>query len=108
MSPYVRPPLAALATMWLAAGRCPRHRQLSTLSSGPALPTLKAFAGSGHILFGTDSPYDHCVSAAFTVALGVIDSLNADDHTAISHGNAQHLFPRLGRQHGSATPQHRG
>jgi predicted TIM-barrel fold metal-dependent hydrolase len=28
----------------------------TALSAGPALPTLKAFAGPGHILFGTDSP----------------------------------------------------
>jgi aminocarboxymuconate-semialdehyde decarboxylase len=80
----------------------------TALSSGPALPTLKAFAGSDHILFGTDSPYDHGVSAAFTAALDSDDSLNAEDHAAISHGNAQHLFPRLGRQHGAATPRRRG
>jgi predicted TIM-barrel fold metal-dependent hydrolase len=67
----------------------------TALSSGPALPTLKAFAGPGHILFGTDSPYDHGVSAAFTAALDADDSLTADNQAAISHRNAQALFPRL-------------
>jgi Amidohydrolase len=46
----------------------------TALSSGPALPTLKAFAGLGHILFGTDSPYDHDVSVAFTATLDADDS----------------------------------
>ena len=54
-----------------------------------------AFAGSSHILFGTDSPYEHGVSAAFTAALDTDSGLTADDQTAISHGNAQTLFPRL-------------
>src|SRR5580693_7773598 len=67
----------------------------TALSSGPALPTLKAFAGPGHILFGTDSPYDHGVSAAFTATLDADDSLTADDQAAISYRNAQALFPRL-------------
>jgi 6-methylsalicylate decarboxylase len=70
----------------------------TALASGPALPALKAFAGGGHILFGTDSPYDHGVSAAFTAALDADDSLAADDQTAISHGNAQALFPRLAQR----------
>jgi predicted TIM-barrel fold metal-dependent hydrolase len=80
----------------------------TALSSGPALPTLKAFAGSDHILFGTDSPYDHGISAAFSASLDADDNLNAEDHAAISHRNAQHLFPRLGRQHAAATPRRRG
>jgi predicted TIM-barrel fold metal-dependent hydrolase len=62
------------------------------------MPTLKAFAGVSRILFGTDSPYDHGVSAAFTAALDAEASLTADDQAAISHGNAQDLFPRLGDQ----------
>jgi aminocarboxymuconate-semialdehyde decarboxylase len=70
----------------------------TALASGPALPTLKAFAGSGHILFGSDSPYEHGVSAAFTAALDADDGLTADDQTAISHGNAQALFPRLAQR----------
>jgi predicted TIM-barrel fold metal-dependent hydrolase len=72
----------------------------TALSSGPALPTLMAFASPGHVLFGTDFPYDHGVSAAFTAALDSADSLTADDQTAISHGNAQALFPRLAAHDG--------
>lgn len=79
----------------------------TALSSGPALPTLKAFAPSGHILFGTDSPYDHGVSAAFTAALDADDSLTPDDQAAISHRNAQALFPRLAR-HDTPAAGHRG
>jgi aminocarboxymuconate-semialdehyde decarboxylase len=79
----------------------------TALSSGPALPTLKAFAGIEQILFGTDSPYDHGVSVAFTAALDADDSLTPEDRTAISHDNAQHLFPRLGPQHGATRSRHR-
>jgi hypothetical protein len=57
-----------------------------------------ACAGSSHILFGTDSPYEHGVSAAFTAALDADSSLTADDQAAISHGNAQTLFPRLAQR----------
>ena len=71
----------------------------TALASGPALPTLMAFAGSSHILFGTDSPYyEHGVSAACTAALDADNSLTADDQAAISHGNAQTLFPRLAQR----------
>jgi 6-methylsalicylate decarboxylase len=76
----------------------------TALSSGAALPTLKAFASPGHILFGTDFPYDHGVSAAFTAALDTSDSLTADDQTAISHHNAQALFPRLASHHRTQEP----
>ena len=79
----------------------------TALSAGPALPTLKAFAGSGHILFGTDSPYDHGVSSAFTAALDSDNSLTADDQAAISHRNAQALFRRLAPQPGAATLEQR-
>lgn len=60
----------------------------TALSSGAALPTLKALASTGHVLFGTDSPYDHGISAAFTAALDTSDTLTADDQAAISHRNA--------------------
>jgi aminocarboxymuconate-semialdehyde decarboxylase len=79
----------------------------TALSSGPALPAFKAFVGSGSILFGTDSPYDHGVSAAFTASLDAADSLTADDQAAISHGTAQTLFPRLAR-HGTSAAEHHG
>jgi 6-methylsalicylate decarboxylase len=83
----------------------------TALSSGAALATLKAFARPDHIMFGTDSPYDHGVSASFTAALSTSDSLTADDQTASSHRNSQALFPApclmprgfVGRRFGAAT-----
>jgi 6-methylsalicylate decarboxylase len=73
----------------------------TALSSGPAaLPSLKAFAGSGRILFGSDFPYAPAsVAGSFTAKLDVYDGLTADEHGAISHGNALTLFPRLAAQH---------
>jgi predicted TIM-barrel fold metal-dependent hydrolase len=69
----------------------------TALSSGPAaLPTLKAFAGSDHILFGSDFPYaPAAIGASFTAKLDSYAGLTADEHKAISHGNAGTLFPRL-------------
>jgi predicted TIM-barrel fold metal-dependent hydrolase len=79
----------------------------TALSSGAALPTLTAFASPGHILFGTDSPYDRGVAAAFTAALDTSDSLTADDQASISHRNAQALFPRLAPRPAAAADQQR-
>jgi len=69
----------------------------TALSSGPAaFPSLKAFAGSGCILFGSDFPYASAdVAASFTTKLDTYEGLTADEHRAISHGNAWTLFPRL-------------
>jgi predicted TIM-barrel fold metal-dependent hydrolase len=69
----------------------------TALSSSPAaLPSLKAFARNGHILFGTDFPFAPAdVAAYFTTKLDAYESLTADEQTAISHGNAWTLFPRL-------------
>jgi predicted TIM-barrel fold metal-dependent hydrolase len=80
----------------------------TALSSGPAaLPSLKAFAGSARILFGSDFPYVPTdIAASFTAKLDAYDGLTADDHTAIRHGNASTLFPRLAPQH-TAPPQGR-
>jgi 6-methylsalicylate decarboxylase len=81
----------------------------TALSSGPAaLPSLKAFAGSGRILFGSDFPYAPAeVGASFTGKLDAYDGLTADEHEAISHGNAWTLFPRLAPQHDTALPERR-
>jgi len=67
------------------------------LSSGPAaLQSLQAFAGSGHILFGSDFPYTPAgIAASFSVKLDAYDGLTADEHRAISHGNVWALFPHL-------------
>jgi aminocarboxymuconate-semialdehyde decarboxylase len=76
----------------------------TALSSGPAaLPSLKAFAGSGRILFGSDFPYVSTgIVASFTGKLDAYDDLTADDHRAINHGNAWTLFPRLVPRHDTA------
>jgi aminocarboxymuconate-semialdehyde decarboxylase len=75
----------------------------TALSAGPAaLPSLKAFAGSGHILYGSDFPYVSTgIVASFTGKLDDYGDLTADEHRAISHGNAGTLFPRLVPKHGT-------
>jgi len=72
----------------------------TALSSGPAaLPSLKAFAGSGHMVFGSDFPYAPAgIGASFTAKLDADNGLTADEHRAINHGNACTLFPRLARR----------
>jgi 6-methylsalicylate decarboxylase len=72
----------------------------TALSSGPALPTLKAFAGSDRILFGTDSPYDHGTSTVFTAALDADRSLTEADRVAINYGTAHGLFPTCAHGYG--------
>jgi len=69
----------------------------TALSSGPAaLPSLKAFAGSGHMVFGSDFPYAPAgIGASFTAKLDAGNGLTAEEHRAINHGNACTLFPRL-------------
>jgi aminocarboxymuconate-semialdehyde decarboxylase len=69
----------------------------TALSSGPAaLPSLKAFAGTDRILFGSDFPYAPAqVGAVFSAALDADCSLSREAHEAINHDNAWRLFPRL-------------
>lgn len=71
----------------------------TALSSGPAaLPSLHAFAGASHILYGSDFPYAPAqVGASFTAQLDAYDGLSAAEHAAIDQGNALGLFPRLRR-----------
>jgi predicted TIM-barrel fold metal-dependent hydrolase len=79
----------------------------TALSAGPAVPSLKAFAGSGRILFGSDFPYaPAAVAASVTAKLDADPGLTADEHKAISHGNAWTLFPRLATQQ-TARPERR-
>jgi 6-methylsalicylate decarboxylase len=68
----------------------------TALSSGPAaLPSLMAFAREDRVL-GTDYPFAPAdVVASFTGKLDAYDRLTADEHSAINHGNAGILFPRL-------------
>jgi predicted TIM-barrel fold metal-dependent hydrolase len=71
----------------------------STNTRRISLPSLKAFAENGHILFGIDFPFAPAdVAASFTAKLGGYESFTADEQTAISHGNAWTLFPRLASQ----------
>jgi 6-methylsalicylate decarboxylase len=66
----------------------------TALSSGPALPSLRAFAAIGHTLFGSDFPYAPAdVAAPFTATLDA--DLTATEQAAINHANAYDLFPRL-------------
>jgi aminocarboxymuconate-semialdehyde decarboxylase len=72
----------------------------TALSAGPAaLPTLKAFAGSEHILFGSDFPYVSAgISGIFTSQLNAYDDFTDSERSAINHANAWTLFPRLASQ----------
>jgi predicted TIM-barrel fold metal-dependent hydrolase len=76
----------------------------TALSSSPAaVPSLKAFAESGRILFGTDFPFAPAdVAASFITKLDAYDGLTANEHRAISHCNAWTLFPRLVPRHDTA------
>jgi len=79
----------------------------TALSSGPAaLPSLKAFAREDRILFGTDYPFAPAeIVASFTSKLDAYNKLTADEHSAINHGNAGVLSPRLAPK--DAAPERR-
>jgi predicted TIM-barrel fold metal-dependent hydrolase len=71
----------------------------TALASGPAMPTLKTFAGTSRILFGSDFPYAPAnIAAAFTSALDASRDLTPDELDTINHRNAWSLFPRLAPQ----------
>lgn len=69
----------------------------TALSAGPAaLPTLKAFAGTGRILFGSDYPYVPAnLAGTFTAQLDQYGDLTTAERQAINCSNAWDLFPRL-------------
>ena len=106
--PYASHRFAELARVFRSAAAKPadilaafqRFYFDTALSSGPAaLPSLKAFAGSGHMVFGSDFPYAPAgIGASFTAKLDAGNGLTADEHRAINHGNACTLFPRLARR----------
>jgi hypothetical protein len=91
--PYASHRFAELARVFRPAAAKPtdilasfQHFYLHTaLSSSPAaLPSLKAFAGSGRILFGTDFPFAPSdVVASFTAKLDAYEGLTADEQRAI-------------------------
>ena len=66
----------------------------TALSSGPfALPSLKAFADPGRILFGSDYPYaPGGASESFTAMLDASSLLSEHEFAAINRGNASPLF----------------
>jgi aminocarboxymuconate-semialdehyde decarboxylase len=67
----------------------------TALSSSPsALPSLRAFAQSGHILFGTDFPF----APNDVTKLDTYEDLTRDEQRAIRHRSAWTLFPRLASQ----------
>jgi predicted TIM-barrel fold metal-dependent hydrolase len=69
----------------------------TALSAGQAaMPSFKAFADPGRILFGSDFPYAPVrVSAAFSAKLDRDEALSPAEHDAINHRNACTLFARL-------------
>jgi 6-methylsalicylate decarboxylase len=100
--PYASMRFAELARVFRPDGPSPEQLTASfkrfyfdtALSSGPALPSLTAFARSGYTLFGSDFPYAPAeVAAPFTTAIDT--DLTAAEQAAINHANAHKLFPRL-------------
>ncbi|RKE36342.1 aminocarboxymuconate-semialdehyde decarboxylase [Paraburkholderia sp. BL23I1N1] len=69
----------------------------TALSASPAaIPALKAFAGSGRILFGSDFPYVSAdIADTFTSQLDAYNDLTAEERSGVNHANAWTLFPRL-------------
>ncbi len=69
----------------------------TALSSPSALPSLLAFAGADHVLFGSDWPFAPTpVASRFTAdfdAFYVADS----ERYLMNRGNAERIFPRLSR-----------
>lgn len=69
----------------------------TALSSSPsALPSLLAFAGSAHVVFGSDCPFAPPSTAGyFAGALDTYPGLDASGRLAIEQTNALALFPGL-------------
>jgi predicted TIM-barrel fold metal-dependent hydrolase len=66
-------------------------------SSAAALPTLLAFAKSGHITFGSDFPFATVAAGKlFAAGLETYPGLDNAMRDAIDRTNALTLFPRLG------------
>ena len=66
-------------------------------SSAAALPSLLAFAKSGHVTFGSDWPFAPIAAGKlFAAGLETYPGLDTDARAAIERTNALSLFPRLG------------
>lgn len=60
-----------------------------------ALPSLLAFARSGHVVFGSDWPYAPAVAVSyFTGQVDAYSGRDAGGRSAIDHGNAACLFEK--------------
>ncbi|WP_410623633.1 amidohydrolase family protein [Amycolatopsis sp. cmx-8-4] len=69
----------------------------TALTGSPyTLPSLLAFAGAGHLTFGSDWPYEFRpeLSRQFTERLDAFE-LTDEQRYALNRGNAEQLFPRL-------------
>ena len=114
--PYASHRFAELARVFRADAQTPsdilsafqRFYFDTALSAGnAALPTLKAFAGADHILFGSDFPYvSGEIAASFTRSLDAYGDLTVTERVAINHGNAIDLFPRLRKAASSIALEH--
>ncbi|MGA8124549.1 MAG: amidohydrolase family protein [Mycobacterium sp.] len=66
-------------------------------SSAAGLPTLLAFAKTGHVTFGSDWPFAPTAAGKlFAAGLETYPGLEAGTRAAIERTNALALFPRLG------------
>ena len=59
-----------------------------------ALPSLLRFASRGHVTFGSDFPYAPGVAAVASAAYQSVAGVGRGG-SAVAHGNAEALFPRL-------------
>ncbi|WP_216900030.1 amidohydrolase family protein [Nocardia alni] len=71
----------------------------TALSASPtALPSLRAFAASGHILYGSDWPFaPQTAGEYFNHHLDTFDGWGEGELHAANRGAAEMLFPRLAR-----------
>jgi predicted TIM-barrel fold metal-dependent hydrolase len=69
----------------------------TALSSTPtSLPSLLAFAAPGHILYGSDFPFNPTPSRQrYDAWLDTYEDLSAADRSAVHRTSAEALFPRL-------------
>ncbi len=87
-----------------------RRLYYDTAAPGEAhLTALKALAGPGHILFGTDGGWTPPVQTALTIkAITAYDGLSPSELNAIEARNATVLFPRFAKKppvtHTTASP----
>ncbi|MEU7212637.1 amidohydrolase family protein [Streptomyces sp. NPDC044989] len=76
----------------------------TALSSSPAaLPTLLAFARSGHVLFGSDWPFAPTPAGQY-FANGLETGVDAGTLRAVNRANAEALFPRLAARRPAPEP----